>query len=261
MIVEVICRVAVFAVEMIIAYFLWRLCKAAIDKYRGKNPDSHRTETISGILLSTLKYLIYFFAFVSALEILFGINVMSVLAAAGVVGIAVAFGAQSVVKDVITGFFIIFEGKFEVGDLVAIDGFTGTVDSITLRCTTLKNYMGDVYIIPNGSVETVLNYQKGERSLSLDVEIAYESDIDTAVSVIGSCCEKAETEIEEIIGKPQVLGVVALGDSGVKIRTLIPCIVGGQFFVEREMLRRIKYAFDENGIEIPYKKIIVINKE
>lgn len=260
-IVEALCRTAKFALEILAFYLLWRLCRIGIEKYRRKNADSQRAGTIYGILLSTLKYVIYFFASVAALETLFNFNLMSVLAAAGVVGIAVAFGAQSVVKDVITGFFILFEGEFEVGDLVTIDGFTGTVESITLRCTAIRNYLGDVYIIPNGSVEKVINHQKGSRALALDVEIAYESDIDTAAAVLGECCKKAAGELAEINGVPEVLGVVALGDSGVKLRALVPCVPGGQFAAERELLRRVKYAFDENGIEIPYNKIIVINKD
>ncbi len=258
---ELISRLIVFAVEIFVAYAVWRLCKAGIKNYKERNKQSARADTISGIAGSTARYLIYFFASVAALQTLFGINLMSVLAAAGVVGIAVAFGAQSIVEDVLTGFFIIFEGKFEVGDLVKINDFTGNVESITLRCTTLRNYMGDVYIISNGSIGTVLNYQKGGRSLSMDVQIAYESDIDTAIAVLKDCCKKAEEELSEINGSPEVLGVVALAESGVKIRVLLPCVVGGQFALEREMLRRIKYAFDENGIEIPYNKVVIVNKD
>lgn len=258
---EMLARVIVFAVEMLIVYFVWNLAKTAIEKYRRKNPDNHRIGTIAGILTSTLKYVMYFFVFVSALEILLKINVMSVIAAAGVAGIAVAFGAQSVVKDVITGFFIIFEGKFEVGDIVTIDDFTGTVDSITLRCTTIRNYMGDLYIVPNGSIEKVINRQKGERYLSFDIDIAYESDIDTAIRVMEDCCRKAQNELSVIRGEAEVLGVTSLGRSGVTLRTIIPCEAGQQYALEREMLRRMKYAFDENNIEIPYDRLVVINKQ
>lgn len=257
---DLLSRAAGFAVTLAAAFIILRLSKSALKRYQNRQPDNHRRGTICAILNSVVHYCVYFFIFVQALNQLFGINVMSLLAAAGVVGIAVAFGAQSVVKDVITGFFIIFEGKFEVGDIVTIDDFTGTVDSITLRCTTIKNYVGDLYIIPNGSIEKVLNRQKYPHDVSIDVEIAYESDIDTAFEVLRKCGEKAHKEFPLITGDLKVLGVTALGNHGVTIRCLVPCEGGNQYDVEREMLRRIKYAFDENGIEIPYNRIVIFHK-
>lgn len=259
--VTALCRTASFAVTLLAAWVLWKIFCRAIGRYKRRSSDNPKIGTISTILESLLKYIIYFFVFCQALYQLFNVNVVSLLAAAGVVGIALAFGAQSLVEDVITGFFIIFEGEFEVGDVVTIDGFTGTVDKITLRCTTLRSYTGDVYVIPNGDVEKVLNHQKSPRAVSLDAEIAYESDIDTAVRVLKACADKAWSELPQIDGEPQVLGVTELGESGVKIRTLIPCQAGTQYEVEREMLRRVKYAFDENGIEIPYNKVVVIRKD
>lgn len=258
---ELILRAATFAVEIVLAYALWRLCRSGVERYRRRNPDSPRSETIAALVGSTVKYLIYFFTLVAALDTLFDVNVISILAAAGVVGVALAFGAQSVVKDVITGFFIIFEGEFEVGDLVTIDGFTGTVTSITLRCTTLKSYIGDVYIIPNGSVETVLNHQKEGRGLPLEVSIAYESDVDRAISLMERCCAEAARDMDEITGPGEVHGVVAMNESGVRLRVLVPCVPGGQFAAERELLRRVKHAFDENGVELYHKTVIDLGNE
>ena len=258
---EIIARVGLFALEMIAACVLWRLCWAAIERYRKKEAGS-RADTISALLKSALKYIIYFFALVAALDTLFNVNVMSILAAAGVVGVALAFGAQSVVKDVITGFFIIFEGAFQVGDLVTINDFTGTVESITLRCTTLRNYMGDVYIIPNGSVDTVLNRQHEGRGVALEVSIAYESDINRALEIMARCCAEAAGTMEEITGEPKVQGGVAMCGEGVRLRVLVPCVPGSQYAVEFELLKRVKYAFDENGIEIYHKNIVKLeNKE
>lgn len=257
---EILTRVGLFMVEIIVACAAWRLCWAAIERYRKKEAGS-RAETISALLKSALKYLIYFFALVAALDTLFNVNVMSILAAAGVVGVAVAFGAQSVVKDLITGFFIIFEGAFKVGDLVTINDFTGTVESITLRCTTLKNYLGDVYIIPNGSVDTVLNRQHDGRGVAFEVSIAYESDIDKALTIMARCCAEAAEAMEEITGEGRVQGVVAMGGEGVRLRVLVPCVPGSQYAVEFELLRRAKYAFDENGIEIYHKNIVKLENK
>ncbi len=258
---EMIDRAVNLAMSLLIILLLWKFANKAIDRYAAKHSGNQRLGTICAITYSLLKYSAYFLIFVQVLNIVFKINVMSLLAAAGVVGIAVAFGAQSLVKDVITGFFLIFEGEYEVGDIVTIDGFTGTVDSITLRCTTLKSYVGDTYIVPNGSVEKVLNHQKSPHAAVVHVDIAYESDINTAIRVLKECGEKARQEFSLITGEVQVPGVVALGQSGVTLRCLIPCDGGNQYDVEREMLRRIKYAFDENGIEIPYNRLVVINKE
>lgn len=258
---EALSRAIGFITTLVIVIVVWRVLVVAIRRHRNRQPDNAHRRTMCAILESIVRYAVYFIIFVQALYQLFNINVMSLMAAAGVVGIAIAFGAQSVVKDIITGFFIVFEGMYKVGDIVTIDGFVGSVESITLRCTTLRKYDGDLYIIPNGSIEKVLNQQKKFRDVSIDVDIAYESDIDTAIEVIKACGAKAQREYSLVTGDVKVLGVVALGNHGVTIRTLVPCNGGTQYEVEREMLRRIKYAFDENGIEIPYNRVVVIHKD
>ena len=258
---EILSRVIDFIITFIIVIIAWRVLVTVIRRHSHRQPDNAHRKTMCTILESVVRYTMYFIIIVQALSQLFNIHVMSLLAAAGVAGIAIAFGAQSVVKDIITGFFIIFEGMYKVGDIVTIDNFIGFVDKITLRCTTLRKYDGDLYIIPNGSIEKVLNHQKKDRDISIDVQIAYENDIDTAIEVIKACGAKAQREFPLITGDIKVLGVTSLGNHGVTIRSLVPCEGGTQFDVEREMLRRIKYAFDENGIEIPYERIVVINRD
>ena len=221
--------------------------------------DDKRTDTLSTLCISILRYAVYFVAIVTALQSVFGIETTTIITAAGVGGLAVGFGAQSLVKDVITGFFILLEDQFAVGDMITIDKMMGTVEEVGLRITKLRHYAGDLYIIPNGEITKVTNHTRGSKGAIVDVSVAYEEKIDDVISVLTQVSETASKEIASIVKGPEVLGVMDLGDSGVVIRIFAKTIAGQQWSVERELRKRIKDTFDREEIEIPYNKIVVIN--
>jgi small conductance mechanosensitive channel len=231
--------------------------KQAFEKHQ---TSIRRAQTLEILLRSSITYLVFFMACLMILQV-FNVNTSAILASAGILGLAVGFGAQSLVKDVISGFFILFEDQFSVGDFVQIDAVTGTVEEIGLRTCKIRQWTGQLSIIPNGGITRVTNYSRGPMLAQVTVGIAYEEDIDQAIKVLQEESEAAHREVEAIIDVPQVQGVTELADSSVNIRAVAPTLPGEHWAVERELRKRFKYALDRAGIEIPYPKQVVYQRE
>lgn len=177
------------------------------------------------------------------------------LAGVGVVGLAISFGAQSLVKDVINGFFILLENQFGVGDVVEINGVGGVVEKLTMRVVMLRDLEGVLHVIPNGSITMVSNRTRGWSRTVLDVGVAYKEDVDHVIAVIRDVARKFWSDPQwkdQLVEEPAVWGVEALADSSVNIRLVATTRPGSQWNVGRELRRRIKNRFDEEGIEIPF---------
>jgi small-conductance mechanosensitive channel len=214
--------------------------------------DERRVNTLSGLAKSMLKYTIYFVGGVIVLDEL-GVPTTSILAGAGVLGLAVGFGAQNLVRDVLSGFFILFEDQFAVGDYVKIAGAEGTVQEIGLRVTRVQIWTGEIHIIPNGLIDHVVNYSRSGMGVLLEVPVALETNLDQAIDIINNVChEMAEEKSEEVVDEPQVLGVTGLDSSGATIMVFGTVAPMKQWAYGRELRKRIKGAFDHEGIEIPY---------
>jgi small-conductance mechanosensitive channel len=221
--------------------------------------DQRRTRTIARLTSNVISYTINFITILMILN-QFGFELAPLLAGAGVVGLAVGFGAQSLVKDVITGFFIIFEDQFAVGDIIQTGNFKGNVEEIGLRVTRIKSWTGEVHIIPNGSITEVTNYSLNNSIAVVDVSIAYEADIDTAIKVIKSTVSDVYASNEDIVKEPDVLGVQTLAASEVVIRVTSECKPNTHFGVARELNAQIKKSLDAHGIEIPYPRLVTYHR-
>ena len=221
--------------------------------------SERREATLVKLLENTLTYVIYFIALMMILGTL-NIDVKGLLAGAGIVGLAVGFGAQSLVKDIITGFFIIFEDQFSVGDVVQIGQFQGVVEEIGLRTTKVKSYTGEVNIIPNGSIMEVTNFSLYNSKAVVDVSIAYKGDIDRAESVIKDLIETFPEKYEQIVGVPELLGVENIMAAEVVIRVVAETLPMQHYTVARALRKEIKNVLDENGIESPYPKLMMYSK-
>ena len=185
-----------------------------------------------------------------------GTNITALLAGVSILGLAVSFGAQSLVKDVITGFFILVEDQFGVGDVVTIAGLTGLVEQINLRITTLRDLEGRVHVIPNGQVEKVTVMSKEWSRSVIDVEVAYRTNLDHALRVVREEAEDFADALGwswRVMGPPEVLGVETLGASGITLRVLFKTLPKEQWGVSREFRKRIKARFDREGIDIPFQ--------
>ena len=177
-------------------------------------------------------------------------------------GFAIGIGAQSLVKDIINGFFILFEDQYGIGDHVTIGKFQGIVESIGIRTTNLRDFTGDLHLIPNGSVLEVTNHSRGNIRFIVDVEIAYEENIDETIELIKKVNKKfQEKHADKIRGDIKVLGVNSLNSSGVTIRVIGMAVPLSQWEMERELRKEIKIELDNVGIEIPYPKTKIIKND
>jgi small conductance mechanosensitive channel len=220
--------------------------------------NEKKAKTLSELLKSILRYVLYFIAIISILEIIWP-NVKTTLALTGVFGVAVGFGSQSLVKDVIAGFFILFEDQFGVGDYVVIEGLSGNVETLGLRVTKIRDFSGDLHIIPNGSISKVTNKTRGNMRALVDVNIAYEEDIDNVTSIIAEVISAIKEEFSEIIEGPEILGVTNFSESGVTVRIVAKTLPMMQWKIEFELRKRIKSALDINNIKMGYPKRIILD--
>jgi len=213
-----------------------------------------RANTIVGIVRRTAVVLIWSVAMVMALREV-GFDITPILAGAGVVGLAVGFGAQNLVRDVISGFFMLVENQIRVNDVAVINGTGGLVEEINLRTTVLRSQDGGVHVFPNGTVTTLANLTREFSYYVFDVGVAYREDTDRVTAVLKEIGEelRGEPEFAPLILEPlDVLGVDRFADSAVILRARIKTLPMRQWTVGREMNRRIKRRFDELGIEIPF---------
>lgn len=250
---------------IIVSQIVVKVIKTAIANVfnlRIKSPlrySEKREETLSRLIQNVVTYVIYFIALIMILEEM-SVPVKSLLAGAGIVGLAVGFGAQSLVKDIITGFFIVFEDQFAVGDYVKIGQFEGTVEEIGLRTTKIKNWTGEVHILPNSGIIEVTNYSLHNSIAVVDVSIAYEEDIDRAEQMIQEYLKTIENKYEEIVSPPEVLGVQMLGSSDVMIRIIAETLPMNHVKIARVLRKEVKQYLDEHGIEIPYPRMVLLNQ-
>jgi small-conductance mechanosensitive channel len=213
-----------------------------------------RAETLVNIIRNTIKIFIYIVAsFMILREV--GVDIAPLLAGVGIAGLAIGFGAQTLVRDFITGFFILMENQYRVGDVVKIGDHAGLVERIKLRTTVLRDLEGIVHIIPNGEVQSVRNMTYEWSRVVLDIGVAYKEDVDKVIGVlkeVGKKMRQEEPYNQFMLEDPQILGLDNFGDSAVTIKMMAKTCPLKQWDVGRELRRRIKYAFDKEGIEIPF---------
>lgn len=213
-----------------------------------------RSKTMGSLLASVATGAIVVIVALTILDILLE-NIGPILASFGIIGLAFSFGAQTLVKDVISGAFILMEGQFGIGDVVRINNTSGMVERITLRTTALRDSEGIVHIIPNGSITGVSNMTKAWSRAVLDVGVAYRENVDRVIEVLKDLLQEFQHDPAwsgVLLDEPQVVGVNALADSAVIIRCQAKTLPLKQWDVARELRRRIKNRFDREGIEIPF---------
>jgi small conductance mechanosensitive channel len=216
--------------------------------------ERRRIETLARVFRHIAAVAISLVAGMLALSEL-GMSIAPILGAAGVVGLAVGFGAQSLIKDYFNGFFMLLENQIRQGDVVEVCDKSGVVEDITLRYVSLRDYEGSVHYIPNGLITTVTNKSRGYAYAVIDVSIAYRESVDEACAVMRQV--SVEMRADEVTGARilediEIAGVEAWGDSAVVLRCRFRTATLEQWNVRREFLRRLKAAFDARGIEIPY---------
>ena len=218
--------------------------------------SNRRANTIAEVMKKLVKYTLYFMGIMIVLD-MFNINTTSILATAGIGGLAVGFGAQSLVKDIITGFFILLEDQYAVGDYVKIETFEGIVEELGMRVTKLRDFSGELHIIPNGKIQIVTNKTRGAMRALVKISIAYEENVDRVITVLEKVCSDIKVSNDSILDGPTILGVTDLGEFNVSITIVAKTKPMDQWSVEREIRKKVKEAFDKENIEIPYPKRVI----
>jgi moderate conductance mechanosensitive channel len=222
-------------------------------------PSERREKTLLKLLENTLAYVVYFSAILAILAEF--MNISGLLASAGVLGLAVGFGAQSLVKDIISGFFIIFEDQFSVGDYVEIGTTMGTVEEIGLRTTKITAYGGEIHILPNGSITQVINYSINNSLAIIDVRIGYEVDINQAETLLEEFLTTLPIGYGGLIARPTLVGVQDLAVSEIVFRVTAETEPVMQWAFARKFRKDLKIFLDKHGIEIPYPKIMTYQRK
>jgi small conductance mechanosensitive channel len=256
-IIFVVAKIALSVINKLIEKSLTPLKKSK--NYKKK---ISRAKTLIPLLQSISKYVIYFITGVMVLREL-GVDTTAVIASAGVVGLAIGFGAQSLVKDVISGALLLFEGTISVGDSVNVGEHSGTVEVVGLRNIHLRKFSGELRVIPYGEVNSFGNFNRGYMRAIVKVGVAYEQDVEKGMKILEEIANKWAEENKDIVLEPPIVqGVLSLGSSDVTLRVATKVKPMTHWGAERELKRRIKDTFDKKGIEIPFpRQVVYLRKE
>jgi small conductance mechanosensitive channel len=241
-------------IKLILPLFIQRFVRVRGKGKRARDEIDKRSKTLSGFLTSTITIIIVILALFMILSEI-GVDIGPLLAGAGVAGIALGFGAQKLISDIVNGIFIVLEDYYNKGDVVKVADITGIVEDVNIRRTTVRDLSGIVHIIPNGEIKVASNYTKEWARIHIDIPVAYGEDLDRVSAVInrvGMELAKDPKYKKMIISAPQVLRVHNFGDSAIDIKVLGDVKPMTQWELTGEFRKRIKKAFDDEGIEIPW---------
>jgi len=241
-----------------IIFFMWLINQSLLIIISLLKVKTLRATTITNLINSMIKYLsvvIAFFLILSA----WGVQTPTLLAGAGIVGLAISFGAQSLIEDIFSGLFIIFEKQYSVGDIIQIGDFRGVVKEISLRVTKFEDINGDTKIINNSDIRGAINTTSSLSKAACDIAISYSEDLEHVEKIIHDNLDDIKSSIPKIVEGPYYLGVVQLGDSSVVLRVIGYVQEGDRPSVTRSLNREMKLLFDRNKIEIPFPQLVVHN--
>lgn len=235
--------------------FIENTAELIVDRYvlaSGNVRGKLRSQTLNSASSYAIRAAMFVVLFLSVLQLV-GLNIAPLLATAGVASIAIGFGAQTLVKDVLAGFFILLEDQFAVGDVISIDGKSGRVENMTLRVTRLRNGNGELLVIPNGEIRTLSNKTSGWSQIDLQINVAYSVEIEFALSVLREELDLLWAEFDgSVVEKPLLVGVDKLLDSSVVLRGFIKTIPDKKWEVERAINKRVLNRFKNENISLPF---------
>lgn len=245
--------IAVLVISVLLSKFGSKMIRKAMEKQKSfkHRLDDKRIDTMSTLLVSVFRYTVYILSGVAILTLLTNaLNLQSVLAAAGIGGLAVGFASQSLIKDVISGAFIVFENQYSVGDMVTLEDRMGVVEEIELRVTKIRDSKGDLHIIPNGEIKKVTNHSRGNKTVVVDIPLPYRVDVNKVFEAADKVCRSVSEEFDTIVENPRVLGITELARGGFTLRITAKTLPGAHWEVERRIRKAIKEEFDRENIEL-----------
>jgi len=214
------------------------------------NFDEKRARTLGGLLQSIIRYMIYFIAIIMVLQE-FKIDTTSLVAGAGIIGLALGVGAQSLIRDLITGFFIVLENQFAVGDYIVSGDMGGTVEDIGLRVTKLRDFNGVLHIIPHGAIVRVTNYTRGHMQAMVMIPIAYSEDIDKILSLLKEACAIVKASVPQVVEGPTIVGIADWHGQELVARLVAKTLPLEQGTVETALRYQVKKIFEQENINPP----------
>lgn len=258
----IIVVILVLLIRQIACHLIDKLFRNRLTMTLSKNDavalEEKRLHTLSKLFKSIVSYVLYFIGIITCLDMI-GFSVTTIIAGAGVVSLAVAFGAQSIVQDLMSGIFIVLEDQYAVGEYVQIDTVQGQVKEIGMKTTKVQTVDGHLMIIANGSIGKVINYSRAAQRGFVDVGIAYEENLEYAIAVMQQACDRvAQQYQEDLEEQPNVVGAIALADSSVTVRATFTAWNWKQLPIERELRKEIKAALEAANVEISYPKIQLV---
>lgn len=253
---KIIAMFVVIIIAVLLIFLVRFITKKFIRKQEGKRKHAI---TLAKMLLSVFRYFVVIVGVIIILGI-WGVNVLPVLVGAGIVTIAISFGAQKLIADLIGGICIVFEDYYDVGDVVEINGFKGSVIEIGLKSTKLINWKNEVRMVSNGDITSVTNFSKYPSVGVVEVQISYKENIERVVKLLEDNLSGLKNKYEQILEGPNIVGgILGLNDNGVSIRITVKTESEKHYEVERGIKQTVKELFEIEGIEIPYNQLVIHN--
>ena len=243
-------RIASYVVFILSASWIFRFVLGQFGKLL------HKGRAIINLTCSLIKYAAVIVLVFMILKTL-GVDTTAILAGIGILGLIVGLGAQPLIADIIAGLFIVFENVFEVGDIIVVDGFRGTVDDIGIRTTKIEDVGGNIKVINNADIKTLVNMTQALSVANCEMSIEYGESLERVESILAEALPKIKEAIPEIKEGPFYKGISALSDSSVNLKFIAKCEEGSRYQVERDLNRQFKLLFDKNNINIPFPQIVV----
>jgi small-conductance mechanosensitive channel len=251
--------VLIIAALWLVGWIATRLIKRLLRKGGGLLRERH-AQTVLMVSRSLVRYVLFFVGLVMVLRVL-GVDYGAILAGAGVAGLAIGFGAQTLVRDFLSGFFLLFEDVIGVGDIVTSGNVAGVVEYIGLRATHIRAFDGTLNVVPNGELTTIGNWNRDWMRAIVKVDLAYEQDAERGMAVAKQVADQWFSENQDIaLEPPEVQGILSFGESGVTVRVLAKVRPLQHWQTERDLRTRLKKAFDLEGVEIPFARRVVYHR-
>lgn len=238
-----------YLITKIILYIGYNAINKFFKSYKNSrfNISGRKLKTMTMLIKNIFKYVMYFIMITFMLSY-FNIKVESILAVAGIGGVALGFGAQGLVKDIITGFFILFEDQFGVGDYITVDKYSGIVEELGLRSTKIREVTGSVHVIPNSTIGVVTNHSTGSAKAIVEVKVNFKENVDHAIKVLDDVCGTSRQNLKNIVSGPEILGLSDMDNNAYTILITAGTKPNKQLETERQLRYMIKHAFDDEKI-------------
>lgn len=252
----IILTIALIILWIFLGKIIILITKKALFRFLKIENQESKHITIAKLLSDVVRYVVWFIVGIVILTEL-NIDITPFLASAGVVGLAIGFGAQEIVKDFLSGFFLIFEGAIHVGDVIETNGFKGKVLEIGLRTTTIQNWKGEVKIVNNGDITSLINFSKADSLAIVDFGVAYDTNLQALVEAVEPFLDGVMDKYDEVIERPSYLGITELADSSINMRIIAKTKTMEHFQIERKLRKDLVEFLKSKGIEIPFPQVVI----